>query len=147
MGKKFLSVSEFSKEVGISRQAVYKQVDSGLQKYIKHIDNKIMIDSEAVKIYKEKKTTVNHDNQPVNKDDTLVDFLKKEIEEKNKQIEYLQKSLEQSQKLLEQEQQLHLIDKNNRLKISDTVSADMISVDSNQNEPIGFWNKILNIFK
>lgn len=147
MGKKFLSVSEFSKEVGISRQAVYKQVDSGLQKYIKHIDNKIMIDSVAVEDYKGKKTTVNRDNQPVNKDDTLVDFLKKEIEEKNKQIEYLQNLLEQSQKLLEQEQQLHIIDKNNRLEISDTVSADTVPVDSDQTETVGFLNKILNIFK
>lgn len=152
MGKKFLTVSEFSELVGMSRQAVYKKIktDNQLSTCVNRVDNKIFID-----ITRFRQITDNQcDNQYVNQVDTkvdgkneLIEILKKELEEKNKQLSEKDKQIETLQRLLDQEQQLHLIDKNNRLQISDTVSADTVSVDSDQNEPIGFWNKILNIFK
>lgn len=145
MEKKLLTVSEFSELVGMSRQAVYKKIktDNQLSTCVNRVDNKIFID-----ITRFRQITDNQsDNQYVNQVDTkvdskneLIEILKKELEEKNKQIETLQR-------LLDQEQQLHLIDKNNKLEISEKVSEDTVQVDSDRNEPIGFLNKILNIFK
>ena len=114
---------------------------------VNRVDNKIFID-----IIRFRQITDNQsDNQYVNQVDTkvdskneLIEILKKELEEKNKQLLEKDKQIETLQRLLDQEQQLHLIDKNNRLEISDT---DTISVDSDRNETVGFWNKILNIFK
>lgn len=149
MEKKLLTVSEFSELVGMSRQAVYKKIktDNQLSTCVNRVDNKIFID-----IIRFREITDNQsDNQCVNQVDTLVvskneliEILKKELEEKNKQLLEKDKQIETLQRLLDQEQQLHLIDKNNRLEISDT---DTISVDSDRNETVGFWNKILNIFK
>ena len=145
MEKKLLTVSEFSELVGMSRQALYKKIktDNQLSTCVNRVDNKIFID-----ITRFRQITDNQsDNQYVNQVDTkvdskneLIEILKKELEEKNKQIETLQR-------LLDQEQQLHLIDKNNKLEISEKVSEDTVQVDSDRNEPIGFLNKILNIFK
>lgn len=149
MEKKLLTVSEFSELVGMSRQAVYKKIktDNQLSTCVNRVDNKIFID-----IIRFRQITDNQsDNQCVNQVDTkvdskneLIEILKKELEEKNKQLLEKDKQIETLQRLLDQEQQLHLIDKNNRLEISDT---DTISVDSDRNETVGFWNKILNIFK
>lgn len=145
MEKKLLTVSEFSELVGMSRQAVYKKIktDNQLSTCVNRVDNKIFID-----IIRFRQITDNQsDNQYVNQVDSkneLIEILKKELEEKNKQLLEKDKQIETLQRLLDQEQQLHLIDKNNRLEISDT---DTISVDSDQNETVGFWNKILNIFK
>ena len=152
MEKKLLTVSEFSELVGVSRQAVYKKIktDNQLSTCVNRVDNKIFID-----IIRFRQITDNQsDNQYVNQVDTkvdskneLIEILKKELEEKNKQLLEKDKQIETLQRLLDQEQQLHLIDKNNRLEISEKVSEDTVQVDSDRNETVGFWNKILNIFK
>lgn len=152
MEKKLLTVSEFSELVGMSRQAVYKKIktDNQLSTCVNRVDNKIFID-----IIRFRQITDNQsDNQYVNQVDTkvdskneLIEILKKELEEKNKQLLEKDKQIETLQRLLDQEQQLHLIDKNNRLEISEKVSEDTVQVDSDRNETVGFWNKILNIFK
>jgi predicted DNA-binding protein YlxM (UPF0122 family) len=150
MGKKLLSVSEFAKLTGISRQSVYKKIkdpDNQLSTCVNQVDNQIFIDIEAFKRISDNQNDNQTDNQTDNKVDSkneLIEILKKELEEKNKQLLEKDKQIETLQRLLDQEQQLHLIDKNNKLEISDT---DTISVDSDQNETVGFWNKILNIFK
>lgn len=150
MEKKLLTVSEFSELVGMSRQAVYKKIktDNQLSTCVNRVDNKIFID-----IIRFRQITDNQsDNQYVNQVDTkvdskneLIEILKKELEEKNKQLSEKDKQIETLQRLLDQEQQLHLID--NRLEISEKVSEDTVQVDSDRNETVGFWNKILNIFK
>lgn len=149
MGKKLLSVSEFAKLTGISRQSVYKKIkdpDNQLSTCVNQVDNQIFIDIEAFQRISDNQIDNQIDNQ-VDRENELIEILKKELEEKNKQLSEKDKQIETLQRLLDQEQQLHLIDKNNRLEISDTVSSDTVPIDSDQNEPIGFWNKILNIFK
>lgn len=149
MEKKLLSVSEFAKLTGISRQSVYKKIkdpDNQLSTCVNRVDNKIFIDITRFRQITDNQT----DNQVDTKVDSkneLIEILKSELKEKNKQLSEKDKQIETLQRLLNQEQQLHLIDKNNRLEINDTISTDTVSVDSDQNEPIGFWNKILNIFK
>lgn len=128
MEKKLLSVSEFAKLTGMSRQAVYKKIktDNQLSTCVNRVDNHILIDIEAFEQISVNQTDnqVDKNCQPVdNQVDSkvdsqieLIEILKRELEEKNKQIEILQK-------LLDQEQQLHLIDKNKnknlQLEVSD----------------------------
>lgn len=153
MGKKLLSVSEFAKLTGISRQSVYKKIkdpDNQLSTCVNRVDNKIFIDITRFRQITDNQVDNQTDNQVDTKVDSkneLIEILKSELKEKNKQLSEKDKQIETLQRLLNQEQQLHLIDKNNRLEISDTVSANTISIDSDQNETVGFWNRILNIFK
>ena len=45
---KYLSIKEFANEVNITTQAIYQRLDKDLKKYLKIIDGKKMINSEAI---------------------------------------------------------------------------------------------------
>lgn len=57
--KKMLSVSEFAKKAGISRQWVYSLLDKKLSTYCQRVDSKIMIDSSALSLFTDNGLTVN----------------------------------------------------------------------------------------
>lgn len=87
----YIAVSEFAKRAGVSRQAVYKKLNNGLNSFVKVVDGKKLINTEALDTFK---TTpvVQHDDNLLR----LVDYLKrtnslleKELEIKNSQIEAL----------------------------------------------------------
>lgn len=48
---KTLSVSEFAKKAGISRQRVYKLLTGKLSTYCQRVDNQIMLDSSALSLF------------------------------------------------------------------------------------------------
>ena len=140
----YLTVSEFSKKVGISRQAVYKQVDKSLQKYVKRVDKKILINDEAIQYFQWKKD-VNQvdmdckqiDNQVDSKNE-LIEILKKELEEKNRQLEEKDNQIRMFQKLLDQEQQLRLIN---------NTETKLIEESSEETETqLTFFSKIKKYF-
>lgn len=144
MEKKLLSVSEFAKLTGMSRQAVYKKIktDNQLSTCVNRVDNHILIDIEAFEQISVNQTDnqVDKNCQPVdNQVDSkvdsqieLIEILKRELEEKNKQIETLQK-------LLDQEQQLHLIDKNKNKNLQ-------LEVSDQEETQKSFLKKIINLF-
>lgn len=144
MEKKLLSVSEFAKLTGMSRQAVYKKIktDNQLSTCVNRVDNHILIDIEAFEQISVNQTDnqVDKNCQPVdNQVDSkvdsqieLIEILKRELEEKNKQIEILQK-------LLDQEQQLHLIDKNKNKNLQ-------LEVSDQEETQKSFLKKIINLF-
>lgn len=149
MEKKFLSVSEFAKLTGMSRQAVYKKIktDNQLSTCVNLVDNQIFIDIEAFERISVNQT-VNQvdkncqpvDNQVDSKVDSqieLIEILKRELEEKNKQLSEKDKQIETLQKLLDQEQQLHLIDKNKNLQLE---------VSDQEETQKSFLKKIINLF-
>lgn len=117
MEKKFLSVSEFAKQIGMSRQAVYKKIknDNKLSTCVNEVDNQIFIDIEAFRKISVNQTDnqVDMDCKPVNNQvdskSELIEILKKELEEKNRQLEEKDNQIRMFQKLLDQEQQLRLI--------------------------------------
>lgn len=116
--EQYITVSEFSKRANLTRQYVYKLLDTKLQDYTKTIDGKKMLDIQALELFNvnienDKKTTLN---------DIIVDNLNNQIEQlqeqlnaKNEQIKALTEIVKQEQelfkneqKLLSQEQSLHL---------------------------------------
>ena len=135
MGEK-ISITEFAKRANVSRQAVYKrlsQVDDKLTEYVNLVDNKKMLDIQAledvygIEVDKEVdkndnsestscQSNVNLDNHENKVEDMLlkqIEILQEEIKIKNEQIEPLHK-------LLDQEQQLRMVSEQKKLEIEDS---------------------------
>lgn len=125
----FMTVSQYATAKGISKQAVYKQLNNRLKNFVKLVDGIKYIDVAALG---ESETTFSTEReQPIeqglnNQDNHEKDFFKAQIAEKDKTIETLLKQidtlqtqngnltelLKNSQILLAQQQQLYLESKN-----------------------------------
>ena len=103
MNKDYLTIKEFAKEVGISQQAVYKQLNNKLKPYLKEVDNKKMLEKSALELFKKQPETNQVEQQ-------LINMLQTELNKKNEQIEKLQQALDQAQKL-------HAMDKQRILEL------------------------------
>ena len=132
--KEYITVAEFADKAGISRQAVYKKLNNQLSKYVKVVDNRKMLNIQALKdIYEmgvDKKVElveqpIQPNSQPiVNLLKENMELLKEQLAEKDKQIDYLNQRLAENQKLLDQEQQLHLRSQQRVLELENTLSRE-----------------------
>lgn len=135
MPQEYLTVSEFAKLAGVSRQVVYKQLTGRLSTWVTVVDNHKMIDCKALKLYgvnipEESADIPNNSNDlnEINKSckvdntvDKLVDtltteleMLRKQLNTKDKQIDLLltqnqtlADTLHQTQEQLSAAQALH----------------------------------------
>ena len=130
--KKYISISEYATIKGISKQAVYKQLNNKLKKFVVMVENKKMLDI-AVLTAEELNQVEQPLNQPLNQveqpiDNHLLLLLEKQIEEKDNtiksllvQIESLQEQngkltdlLNNSQILLGMEKKKQLLEQDNQ---------------------------------
>lgn len=111
-GKQYLTVKEFSEQAKISRQAVYSQLSTRLDKFTIQVDNKTMIEKTALDVfYSSQLEQVSSQVEQVSKQDIdpqkqeknlsdatnqLIDMLKEEIKKKDLLIERLQDSLDKA---------------------------------------------------
>ena len=156
----YLTIKEFAEKVGVSQQAIYKQVERKLKNYVKLVDNQKMIDIKALQevydigVEQPIQPNIEPVEQPIQSssqqiiDRLLFDMLHEELRKKNEQIETLQQiikenelkyheSLMQSQQNLEREQQLHLLSKQRILELESKQEEEMI-----QEEVKGFWARL-----
>ena len=110
--KELLTVSEFVEIIGISKQAVYKQLNNKLKPFVQRVENKTFINRKGLEVFQSTKLN-NHstnfqptDNQVEQPRET--EFLIKQIEEQNKTIEFQRAEIERLSKLLENQQVLLL---------------------------------------
>ena len=112
MEKQFLSISEYANIKGISKQAVYQQLNKKLKDFVQVIDNQKFISIQALDENELKKL-----EQPVEQEFNQVEqpveqaFLISQLEEKDRQIDRLMKQIENLQELLNQSQRLQAADK------------------------------------
>lgn len=98
MEKEYLSIKDFAAAVGVSQQAVYKQLNNKLKPYLKVVENKKMLDIAALELFKKQEKTNQVEQQ-------LINMLQTELNKKNEQIAELQKLLSQEQQLNAMNQQ------------------------------------------
>ena len=137
--KEYLTVKEFSEAAGISKQAVYSQLDSRLKEFVKVVDSKKVIEKAALdKFYDNQveqgiKSSFNQVEQAEGTATaalkTALEALEKQLESKDKQIEALNERLSEMSKLLDQQQQLNmktlLTDKTEEVKtIEENIEED-----------------------
>lgn len=161
MDSKYITIKEFAKRVGVSPQAIYKQVDNKLNKYVKLVDNHKMIDIRALQeiydveveqLFQPNIQPVEQPIQPQNQQ--LIDMLQAEMDKKNEQIEALQQIIKdndkkyhelmmQAQQNLEREQQLHLLSKQRILELEDSrQNIQEQEVAPTDGEPRGFFSRL-----
>lgn len=106
--KELFSVGEFAKKVGVSTQAIYKQLDNKLFPYLTTVDNRKMIKAEALSLF----STNQNNNQvgaasplEIQQDWQLIlnekDERIKELKERNEELkEQLEKQTKQNEHLI-----------------------------------------------
>jgi hypothetical protein len=103
--RKYISVSEYAELKGITKQAVYKQLNNQLKPFLIVVEKKKYILLEALS--EVEKERLNEVKQPIEQpfNNLFQPFLEKQIEEKDKQIESLLRQIdllqEQNGKLTE----------------------------------------------
>lgn len=114
--KEYLTIKEFADAAGVSKQAVYQRLTGTLKPYVSIKDGVKYLNIRALELYtgddavkKLKKNNQEESNSV--QVDSMVELLKRELDQKNKQIDELHKLLEQSQVNLSQAQyRLQLIE-------------------------------------
>jgi len=79
MNNKLYTISEFAQMVGVSRQALYKRLNTDLSKYVVNVDNKQMLSATAFELFKS--STKDEKLSTVSTLDKLVKHLEKEVEQ------------------------------------------------------------------
>lgn len=114
--KEYLTIKEFAEAAGVSKQAVYQRLTGALKPYVSIRDGIKYVNIKALKLYKgddavKKLKKNNQEESNSVQVDSMVELLKRELDQKNKQIDELHKLLEQSQVNLSQAQyRLQLIE-------------------------------------
>lgn len=101
-----MTIKEFAEAVGQTQQAIYKQLNKRLTKYVILDNGQKYIKSEAVGLYEEQQDNNKYStreqqlNNKLNENERLIEAkseqiktLQSELEEKNKQISFLQEQL------------------------------------------------------
>lgn len=114
--KEYLTIKEFADIAGVSKQAVYQRLTGTLKPYVSIKDGVKYLNIRALELYKgddavKKLKKNNQEESNSVQVDSMVELLKRELDQKNKQIDELHKLLEQSQVNLSQMQyRLQLIE-------------------------------------
>ena len=112
--KEYVTIAEYARIKGISRQAVYKQLTSQLTEFVNEVDGKKVLsinaltDSEREQVDREVNKKVDRVEQLESTTSQLIEMLQKELAAKDQQIEELHRLLllseqtvrDQSQKIM-----------------------------------------------
>lgn len=154
MNDELLTVAEFAKRAGVSKQAIYSRLDKGLKQFVQVVDGQKMLNIKALQQYNSKEveqeiqstfSSVEQEiqenqssiEQPCTTLDLLnktIETLQKQLDEKDKQIQMLTEALKTEQLHASQAQALH----------AGTIQQ---AIDENLNErqepkKIGFFQRI-----
>ena len=104
---RYISIADFAKEAGVSKQAVYsRQKSQDLNKFIKLENGKKLINTKALELFN-KSSSQSSFNQSFNQVEQGLESTEREyIEFLKKQIEELQRDKQELYRLLDQQQQL-----------------------------------------
>ena len=101
---RYISIADFAKEAGVTKQAVYsRQKSQDLNKFIKLENGKKLINTKALELFN-KSSSQSSFNQQV--EQGLESTEREYIESLKKQIEELQRDKQELYRLLDQQQQL-----------------------------------------
>lgn len=159
--KEYITVAEFAKLAGISRQAIYSRLDSQeFTKYVK-IDTTgkkpiKLVNTEALQFFQQKE--VNQvdsqiNNVSVKKDnilDNLIEALKDELKQKDKVIESQQKQLQDLTRLLDQQQRIQQTQQAiilGRLSAPNPETEEVTNCpapEENTMKKKGFWSRVFD---
>ena len=101
---KYISIADFAKQAGVSKQAVYSRMKSqDLNKFIKLENGKKLINTKALELFNKSSSQSSFNQQA---EQGLESTEREYIESLKKQIEELQRDKQELYRLLDQQQQL-----------------------------------------
>lgn len=100
---RYISIADFAKEAGVSKQAVYSRLKSqDLNKFIKLENGKKLINTKALELFNKSSSQSSFNQVEQGLESTEREY----IESLKKQIEELQRDKQELYRLLDQQQQL-----------------------------------------
>lgn len=100
---KYISIADFAKEAGVSKQAVYSRLKTqDLNKFIKLENGKKLINTKALELFNKSSSQSSFNQVEQGLESTEREY----IESLKKQIEELQRDKQELYRLLDQQQQL-----------------------------------------
>ena len=100
---RYISIADFAKEAGVSKQAVYsRQKSQDLNKFIKLENGKKLINTKALELFNKSSSQSSFNQVEQGLESTEREY----IESLKKQIEELQRDKQELYRLLDQQQQL-----------------------------------------
>lgn len=166
LDKQYLTVAQVAEKAGVTKQAVYQRLNKDLNKYVKVIDNKKMLNISVLNEF-EVKSIEQANSQELNNDLTstlntlnnVVETLKQQLQVKDEQIKDLNNRLEQALNNQSQDNYIMMAQQQNKLLDTTKVSNEDIEKTDNPHDTISnvntevtepkqtkqtFWKKIFN---
>lgn len=106
----YISISEFGRRAGVSRQAIQQRLDTSLREYVKVEQGKKTINIKGLELFRGARLAQDDSNLPQGLIDTLqqtINTLQGQLEVKDHQIEILSAALDSTTKALHAAQALH----------------------------------------
>jgi len=134
------TVADIAKEIGVSKQAVWKRIkgslSTSLQQFISTVDGTVYIEVDGVNLIKQafNKKSANEDatTDTATIDDKLTGMLsdtiaimKEQLLGKDQQLSEKDKQITELHRLLDQQQQLHLMEQKNMLQLTDNKKSSL----------------------
>lgn len=111
MKNDYISVSEFARRAGVTKQSVYQRIQGGLKKYVKDLNGQKVIQIQALHdvygldLEQGLEQDLNKDSQGQNQVNlAVIEMLRTELEAKNQQIANLTVALENTTQALQEAQ-------------------------------------------
>lgn len=142
---RYISIADFAKEAGVSKQAVYSRLKSqDLNKFIKLENGKKLINTKALELFN-KSSSQSSFNQFNQVEQGLESTEREYIESLKKQIEELQRDKQELYRLLDQQQQL-TAQANATIKLlqSPKEEASIIQQEKQERKKPGFFARLFS---
>ena len=137
MKNKYISVSEFAKAAGVSKQAVYSRLKSqDLNKFIKLENGKKLINTKALEFFNKSSSQSSQVEQGLESTE------REYIESLKKQIEELQRDKQELYRLLDQQQQL-TAQANATIKLLQSPKEEASVIQQERKKP-GFFARLFS---
>ncbi len=116
----YVTIKEFSEQVGVSVQAVYQRLNKDLKPFVKVVDGKKMLSIKAKDLYSIKKD----ESELLNTLNATLNVLTEQLKEKDKQISELNKRLSEAMELNRNNQILISKQQNLQLREPETINQE-----------------------
>lgn len=124
----YISVKEFAERVGVSQQAIYKQLNNRLSKYVVMVEKKRMLHISALDEFEKKEKLTQVEQQ-------LINQLNNQLKDRENEISFLKEQIQTLNRLLDQEQQLRMVNEQKLIMIEQKQAEDQ------ERKPWQFWKK------
>ena len=139
---RYISIADFAKEAGVSKQAVYSRLKSqDLNKFIKLENGKKLISTNALKLFNKSSSQSSFNQVEQGLESTEREY----IESLKKQIEELQRDKQELYRLLDQQQQL-TAQANATIKLLQATKeeASVIQQEKQERKKPGFFARLFS---